>query len=90
VLGVRLRTYLRQAYLAPLLLCTPTVALLLWLRSAFPAHNYKELLLQAIAAGLVYSVGLAWFLLTQEQMGLQLRAKFRQTWLNALRPANPI
>jgi O-antigen/teichoic acid export membrane protein len=90
VLGVGLRTYLRQAYLAPLLLCAPMVALLLWLHFAFPVRNYKELLLQAIASGLVYGIGLTWFLLTQEQMGLQLRAKFRQSWLKGLRPANPI
>lgn len=90
VLGVSLRTYLRQAYAAPLLLCAPMVAALMWLRHEFPAHNYKELLVQVIGGGLVYGFGLAWFLLTQEEMGLQLRAKFRQSWLNPLRPANPV
>jgi len=88
VLGVRVRTYIRQAYLAPLLLCAPLIAVLLWLRAVFPARNYRELFVQTVVGALVYGIGLTWFLLTQEQMGRQLRARFRQSWRQAVRPAS--
>ena len=63
------------------LLCAPLVGTLLLMRHFFVAHTYLELLAQVATGGLVYGVGLLWFLLTKEQMGLDLRARltrFRQ------------
>jgi O-antigen/teichoic acid export membrane protein len=78
VLGMGLRTFVRQTYLAPALLCAPLVGALLLMRHYFVAHTYWGLLAQVVAGGLVYGVGLSWFLLTKEQMGIELWARFRQ------------
>jgi len=85
VLGMRLRTFVRQTYLAPALLCAPLVAVLLGMRHFFVAHTYLELGAQVAVGGAVYGVGLLWFLLTKEQLGLELRKfmRFRQPAMEA-------
>jgi O-antigen/teichoic acid export membrane protein len=85
VLGMRLRTFVSQTYLAPALLCAPLIGALLLMQHFFVAHTYLELAAQAAVGGLVYGVGLLWFLLTKEQMGLELRkfARFRQPAIEA-------
>jgi O-antigen/teichoic acid export membrane protein len=85
VLGLRLRTFVRQTYLAPTLLCVPLVAVLLTTRHFFVAHTYLELLSQVAAGGLVYAVGLFWLLLKKEQLGVELRKlmRFRQPAIEA-------
>jgi O-antigen/teichoic acid export membrane protein len=60
LLSIRLTTYLREAYVLPLLLTTPLVATLLLLRRWFVPHNYRELGLQLGMGGMVYGLGLAW------------------------------
>jgi O-antigen/teichoic acid export membrane protein len=77
VLGIRLRTFVRETYLAPALLCAPLIGTLLLTRHLFVAHTYLELGVQLAAGGAVYGVGLLWFLLTKEQMGLELRKFIR-------------
>jgi O-antigen/teichoic acid export membrane protein len=59
-LGVRMSTYLRQAYLLPLALCAPMAATLWLLQRWFVPHNYVQLIPQLLAAGLVYSLCLGW------------------------------
>jgi O-antigen/teichoic acid export membrane protein len=80
VLGVRLGTFLSEAYLIPMLLCLPLVGEMLLVRHFFAAHTYLELAVQVAVGGLVYGVGLVWFLLSKEQMGMELRnlIRFRQ------------
>jgi O-antigen/teichoic acid export membrane protein len=78
ILGVRLRTFLAEAYLAPLLLTLPMAGLLLGMQHFLHPRNYLELLGQVVAGGAVYGTCVLWFLLTQEGMGVQLRAKFRE------------
>jgi O-antigen/teichoic acid export membrane protein len=77
VLGMRLRTFLSQTYLAPALLCAPLVGVLLLIRHFAVAHTYSELFAEVAAGGLVYGAALLWFLLTKEEMGVELRAKLR-------------
>jgi O-antigen/teichoic acid export membrane protein len=60
VLDLRLQTFLRQAYLLPLLLCLPTVATLLLMRRWFFAHTYPQVGLQILIGLLPYMLGLAW------------------------------
>jgi O-antigen/teichoic acid export membrane protein len=60
LLGIRLRTYLREAYVLPFLLTMPLVAALLLLKQWFVPHNYRELGLQLLIGGLVYGSGLLW------------------------------
>jgi O-antigen/teichoic acid export membrane protein len=78
MLDVRLRTFVTEAYLSPLLLTLPMAALLLVMQHFLHPRNYLELLAQVLAGGAVYGAGVLWFLLTREQMGTQLRAKFRE------------
>jgi O-antigen/teichoic acid export membrane protein len=77
VLGIRLRTFLSHAYLAPVLLCMPLIAELLLMRHFFTAHTYLELAAQVVAGGLVYGVGVLWFVLTKENTGLEPRNLIR-------------
>ncbi len=60
LLGIRLSTYVREAYTLPFLLTAPLVAVLLLLKRWFVPHNYRELGLQLLIAGAVYGAGLAW------------------------------
>jgi len=86
VLDIRLRIFLKEAYVAPLLLSAPLAAVLLLLRRWSPAHSYLQLLAQLVAGAAVYSAGLIWFLLTREQAGAELRAQFKQYWRDAVGP----
>ena len=60
LLGIELRTYLYRAFVFPLALCIPLVAVLLLMRRWFVPHRLSELLVQLAIAGLVYGAGLAW------------------------------
>ena len=60
VLDVRMRTFLREAYLLPLLLCAPTVATLLLVRRWFFATTYLQVGMQILIGLLPYGLGLAW------------------------------
>jgi O-antigen/teichoic acid export membrane protein len=60
LLGIKLRTYLSQAFLLPLLLSVPLVACLLLMRRWYIPHHLPDLLLQLVIAGVVYGIGLAW------------------------------
>jgi O-antigen/teichoic acid export membrane protein len=59
-LGVRMNTYLREAYMLPLMLCAPMVLTMLLMKTWFVPHTYPQLALHLVAAGLVYGVGLFW------------------------------
>jgi O-antigen/teichoic acid export membrane protein len=59
-LEIRVSTFLRQAYVLPLLLCSPMVAVLLLMQRWFVAHTYRQLAVQLLAGGLVYGAGCAW------------------------------
>jgi O-antigen/teichoic acid export membrane protein len=59
-LGIRVGTYLRQAYLLPLMSCTPVVLVYLLMRRWFVAHSYRQLALQLAAGGSIYACCLTW------------------------------
>lgn len=59
-LGIRLSDYVRQAYLLPLMLCTPAALFLLIMQSLFVAHTYRQLIPELLATGAVYAVCLWW------------------------------
>lgn len=60
LLGVRVRTYLREAFLMPVLFCIPPVALLLLARNRFVAHTYFQLAIQMLVCWSVYGAELVW------------------------------
>src|SRR6266568_60913 len=66
VLGLRVRTYLRQAFVLPLALTMPLIAVLLLMRHWFIAHNYLELAIQLLVGSGVYAVGLFWAIWTRK------------------------
>jgi O-antigen/teichoic acid export membrane protein len=68
LLGIRLRTYLREAYALPFLLTMPLVAVLLLLKQWFVPHNYRELGLQFLIGGAVYGAGLLWAYLSNRAL----------------------
>lgn len=72
-LTISLRTFLRQAYLLPLTLCAPMVGALLLLQHLFRPHNYTQLLVQVLAGGLVYGIGLVSVFVTREPAGIKVR-----------------
>jgi O-antigen/teichoic acid export membrane protein len=65
LLGIKLGTYVYRAFVFPLALCIPLVAVLLLMQRWFVPHRLSELLIQLVVAGLVYSTGLAWAFWTQ-------------------------
>jgi len=76
LLKVPLRTFLSGAYLLPLALCAPLATALLLMQHWFLARTYPALVAQVVVGGLVYGVGLLWFFVTQEPMGIRLRREF--------------
>ncbi len=64
-LGIRMRTYLREAYTLPLLITAPLVGVLLLMRRWFHPHHYKGLALQMMIAGAVYGLGALWVFMTK-------------------------
>src|SRR5712664_575250 len=68
LLGIRLGTYLREAYALPFLLTVPLVATLLLMKQWFVPHNYRQLGLQLLIGGGVYGSGLVWAYLTNNAL----------------------
>jgi O-antigen/teichoic acid export membrane protein len=66
VLKMGIGIYLRQAFLLPLMLCGPLVAVLLLMRHWFVAHNYFQLSIQLLVGSAVYGVGLLWAIWTRK------------------------
>lgn len=65
VLKLNLWIYLREAFLLPLVLCGPLVAILLLMRHWFAAHNFLQLAIHLIAGAVIYGGGLLWAIWTQ-------------------------
>jgi O-antigen/teichoic acid export membrane protein len=66
VLKLRVVIYLRQAFLLPLMLCGPLVAVLLLMRHWFVAHTYFRLGIQLLVGSAVYGLGLLWAIWTRK------------------------
>jgi O-antigen/teichoic acid export membrane protein len=67
-LGVRISTFLREAYLLPVLLTAPMVATLLLLQKWFVPHSYRELIPQLLIAAAVYGASVGWAYLTNRAL----------------------
>jgi O-antigen/teichoic acid export membrane protein len=67
-LGIRLGTYLREAFVLPIVVSAPLVLALLLMRRWFVAHNYWQLGIQLLVGGIVYGLGLAWAFLTSRAL----------------------
>jgi len=60
LLGIRVWTYLREAYVLPFLLTIPLATTFLLLKQWFIPHNYRQLGLQFLIGAAVYGTGLLW------------------------------
>lgn len=67
-LGIRVNTYLRQAYALPLMLCAPMVVVLVLMQHWFVAHTYRQLAVQLVAGGLVYAACVGWAYVTDRAL----------------------
>jgi O-antigen/teichoic acid export membrane protein len=65
LLGIRMRTYLREAFVWPVLISIPLVGSLFLLRRWHHPHNYFQLVTQLLIAGAVYGLGLLWLYKTK-------------------------
>ena len=61
-------TYLREAYLLPLMLCLPLFIAVLLMKKWFVPHNYLQLLLHLGVAGLVYGLAVLWAFASKRAM----------------------
>jgi O-antigen/teichoic acid export membrane protein len=67
-LGIRLWTYLREAFVLPMIVSAPLALVLLLMRRWFVAHNYWQLGIQLLVGGIVYGLGLAWVFFTNRAL----------------------
>jgi O-antigen/teichoic acid export membrane protein len=67
-LQIRSGTYLREAYLLPVMVCLPLVATLLLLQEWFVPHSYLQLAVQLAIAALVYGLALLWAFASKRAM----------------------
>ena len=74
-LDIPVRQFLVEAYTYPLLLSIPMVIVMTFMQRYFYAHRYLQLAINLTAGFAAYGVGLLWFLLTREPLGIQLRTR---------------
>ena len=67
-LGIRMGTYLRQAYLLPLILCAPMCAVLILMQHWGMPHTYWQLAIHLLAGGLVYLACVGWAYVTNRAL----------------------
>lgn len=65
LLGIRVGTFLREAYTLPILMSVPLVAGLLLVRQWFVARNYLQVGLQILIGLIPYGLGLLWAFWTE-------------------------
>lgn len=59
-LGIRMSTYLAQAYALPVILCAPMAAVLWLMHRWYVPHSYLQLIPELLVAGTVYALCLGW------------------------------
>jgi O-antigen/teichoic acid export membrane protein len=74
-LGIPIRTFLVEAYFYPSVLCLPMILVLLLMQRSFYAHHYAQLVLNLLAGITVYGIGVSWFILTREPLGIRIKDK---------------
>jgi O-antigen/teichoic acid export membrane protein len=67
-LQIPMGTYLREAYLLPVMVCAPVVAVLLAMKQWFVPHNYLQLAAHFTMAGAVYGLALGWAFVSKRAM----------------------
>jgi O-antigen/teichoic acid export membrane protein len=74
-LQIRLRTYLKEAYTLPLVVCAPLTITLLLMKRWFVPHTYLQLAAHVAVAGTVYGLALSWAFVSRRALSVgQLQA----------------
>ena len=74
-LNIPIRKFLVDAYFYPVILCLPMIFALLLMQRSFYAHRYPQLILNLLVGLAVYGIGVLWFVLTREPVGIELKIK---------------
>jgi O-antigen/teichoic acid export membrane protein len=74
-LGIPVREFLVEAYFYPLVLCIPMVLVLVLMQRSFYAHRYPQLVLNLGTGIAAYAVGVLWFVLTRESIGIRFKTR---------------
>ena len=74
-LSIPLRKFLVEAYFYPVVLCVPMIIVLVLMQRFFYAHRYPQLVINLSAGMAAYGVGVLWFVLTREPLGIQLKSR---------------
>ena len=70
LLGIKVVTYLREAYVLPLTASLPLVMVLLLMRRWFVAHTYWQLAIHLLAGGTMYGLCLLWVYSSQRALAI--------------------
>jgi O-antigen/teichoic acid export membrane protein len=73
-LQIPVRTFLREAYLLPIMVCAPAIAALLLMKMWFIPHTYAQLAVHFAVVGLVYGVALLWAFASKRAMKVILQS----------------
>jgi O-antigen/teichoic acid export membrane protein len=74
-LGIPVRKFLMEAYFYPVVFCVPMIFVLVLMQRSFYAHRYPQLVLNLFAGIATYGVGVLWFVLTREPLGIQFKTR---------------
>ncbi len=89
-LGIRVTTYLRQAYVLPLMLCAPMAVVLVLMQHWFVAHTYRQLAVQLLASGLVYAACVGWAYVTDRALHVGDLAPSAEKLMPEMPPVPPV
>jgi O-antigen/teichoic acid export membrane protein len=82
-LQVPIPKFIREAYFYPLVLCVPMAFALTLMQRSFYAHRYPQLVLNLLVGWVIYGVGVLWFILTREPIGVHLRGRVTRFFAQA-------
>jgi len=74
-LEVPLGKFVVEAYFYPAAFSVPMAFALALVQRSFYAHRYPQLMLNLLVGWIVYGIGAAWFILTREPAGVQLKGR---------------
>jgi O-antigen/teichoic acid export membrane protein len=75
-LQIPIRTFLVESYTYPILLAIPMAIVMTFMQRSFYAHHYLQLVINLSAGFAAYGLGMLWFFLTREPLGIQLRTRW--------------
>jgi O-antigen/teichoic acid export membrane protein len=74
-LNIPVRKFLVEAYTYPILLAIPMSLVMVFMQRYFYARHYLQLVINLAAGFAAYAIGLFWFVLTREPLGIEARMR---------------